>query len=388
MVIRRMIALLVGVSVLAACGGTDNGIDSAPATGAVDTTAPDTTAPDTTVPDTMAPDTTVPDTMAPDTTVPDTMAPDTMAPDTTAPDTTAPDTTAPDTSAPDTPGAGPDVVPLAGSIHESFLGEPYLGPLTYRVFPRCAVPVRETVEKNGATAKIEYRLRFTPEGDRIVMAWTDMEILTIDGMPVFDSSAEAAGVAFLMPEIVVDAAGRAVEVRGMADVIEQMDAIEPGVAEMLGSPQMLAALESRVVERYWYSWAGIWAEWGSFEEPIEEAAYIDEAGDQQTFTMTSMGTIGDELAAFSLFRVVEGDDLRETLGAATELVSGESLPGLAGADVRGQMTDTVEVVTDPTTLWPRSVVVERRVNATVDGESVSRKERRVSVLDWDASDCV
>ena len=353
-----MVALLVGASVLAACGGNDSGTDSGSGTSAVDTTAPDTTAPDTT------------------------------APDTTAPDTTAPDTTEPDTAVPDTTGAGSDFVPVAGSIHESFLGEPYLGPLTYRPFPRCAVLVREAVEKNGATAKIEYLLRFTPEGDRIVMAWTDLEILTIDGMPVVDSAAEAAAVAFLTPEIVVDDAGRAVEVRGMADVIEQMDAVQPGVAEFLGSPQMLAALESRVVERYWYAWAGIWAEWGSFEEPIEEAAYTDEAGDQQTFTMTSMGTVGDELAAFSLLRVVEGDDLLEMLGAAVELADlGGNLPIVTGVDAAGQMTDTVEVVTDPITLWPRSVVVERRINATIDGESVSRKERRESVLDWDASDC-
>lgn len=54
----------------------------------------------------------------------------------------------------------------------------------------------------------------------------------------------------------------------------------------------------------------------------------------------------------------------------------------------GSIDDVGEVVTDPATLWPWSVLYDRTIKFTAEGETGVVSERRVSTLDWDSSDCL
>lgn len=61
------------------------------------------------------------------------------------------------------------------------------------------------------------------------------------------------------------------------------------------------------------------------------------------------------------------------------------LEGIASGDA--SRPDRIEVITDPSTLRPQSVLNEITVELLIDGETERNVERRVSRVAWEESNC-
>ena len=279
---------------------------------------------------------------------------------------------------------------VAGSVDESTLGAPYLGALTFAWPKDCAVDVHETVLKGGKEAELEYRLELTAEGDRTVVALRDLRVLELDGEDLTAAQRRAVAAAFLLPSFVVDPAGGVAEVRGTAEVIDQMAELDPRIRTAASAPGFAATLEASISTKYWDVWAGGWADWGSFEEADEEGFYEDQDDTDVDFTMHSVGTSGSGRAVLRRVEVVGGAELLELLvgtltGFGTDVPQEEIERRLAGFE--GERRTTMEVVTDPATLRPDSSHLRIALDATMDGERQQQVEERTTRFDWPASTC-
>jgi len=281
----------------------------------------------------------------------------------------------------------------AGSIDTAALGAPYLGPLTFSWPADCEVDVAESVLRKDVRAELSYKLGLVAEGDHIVVSYRDMEVLEVAGRSLSDKERRDAAVPFLLPEMVVDAAGEVIEVRGMDALIDQIADLDPSLRDVASSPTFAQTIESSAISKYWNVWAGGWAMWGSFEETEEEGYY--EAADGSApgspdFTMYSLGTTESARAVLRREEILAGPQLAEALGVVMGSL-GEDLgkppdtDAFAGFD--GERVTTTEVVTDPATLRPDSTHLRIDLEATFEGETQSVVEERTAVFDWSSSTC-
>lgn len=301
---------------------------------------------------------------------------------------TGSETSASDGPGPSTTTSIADAGFTAGSLNPNRLGEPYLGPVTLQLPADCSVAVKEGVTKKGETARLEYRLAFRPDGDQVVVTWEDMRVTHLGGQEVPADMQGEVMFAFSLPPLRVAADGTPV---GLANTDEWLRSFEqqvPEVVELAANPAFVATIEESVISKYWSAWFEVWKNWGSFTAPVEDAQ-IDVDGTPQKIKMSSLGTTPDGSAAFRMEVVQEGESLAASLKGliADILPGGDALEDSDFAYTSARLTDRVEVVTDPATLRPDSVLFERVFDLSTESETVQGTERRLSVLDWASSSC-
>lgn len=276
----------------------------------------------------------------------------------------------------------------AGSVDETNLGDPYLGPLTFVPPIDCSVVIEENFEKGGSDYTLGYSLEFTRSAGGTDVSFVDMRVLEQNGRAVPVDQQSLAALPFRLPTFGVNDDGLLVDITGTQEMIDVIYEADPEVAELMSGPAFIATIEDLIASKYWGVWVGFWAEWGSFEDTVEPG-YIE--GTDLEFTAESLGTTEDGLAVLRYTSVLQGPTLVESLRSVFEsLVPSETSQdemeeALATAD--GTMRDRFEVVTDPTTLWPESTYFERDIELTMEGETNSQLEKRAIAFGWDRSTC-
>ncbi len=290
-----------------------------------------------------------------------------------------------------TEGTTDDAGQVAGSLDPAALGEPYLGPLRFVRPVDCTVTVAESVDQDGATAELAYELRFAGERDLSVMSWEGMTMTSVDGDPVPASVANELLAGFLLPSLVVNDAAEVVEVRGFEELAEAIARLDPESDPAVASdPGFLDLMGQVAISKYWDSWFRIWSLWAKVEEPTEDWIFEGPDGSDQEATLRSLGRTSDGLVALRYETSLTGSSLQASMDEFIDSLAIEADVDSAGArfsEIDGSVDYLIEVVTDPATLWPRSVLSERRVRIEFESRSEIQTERRLSVLDWASSDC-
>lgn len=294
-----------------------------------------------------------------------------------------------ETSTPPTPSTtqadlGPEADSLvAGAVDPASLGPPYLGALTFESPRNCAVPVEESISRDGETvARLRYQLTFVDVDNRVVISFDEMEPLELEGVPVPPEQRRVASAFVQMPSLVVEPTGRFVEVGDMEEVVAAIVVADPSAAGVVDGPEFAEVMATIVQQRYWYTWFGLWIEWGRFDEPLEEGALLLDGGSEAPMTMSSLGTTPDGLTVLRQELTRSGD--ASALGIADQL-RGLSVTDMGSLD--GTAATSVEVVTEPHTLRPHSVHASSDVSLqTPDGE-MRRLEERLYLIGWASGTC-
>jgi hypothetical protein len=149
-------------------------------------------------------------------------------------------------------------------------GGPYFGPLVFDWGTNCTVPVRETVLKAGSSATLSYGIELVAEGSNLIVSLVDMAVHDFNGEPVPSDQTDGVLAAFRLPSLVIDPTGMVVDVRGMQELLDQVQATL-NLGDQVDSRQMAALMEDVVATKYWDTWAGFWAGVGSIDEARLEA---------------------------------------------------------------------------------------------------------------------
>ncbi len=284
-----------------------------------------------------------------------------------------------------------DAGQVAGSLDLAALGEPYLGPLQFVRPVDCTVTVTESVDQDGSTGELAYTLRFVGERDLSVMSWEGMTMTSVNGDPVPASAANELIAGFLLPSLVVNDAAEVVEVRGLEELAEAIAEADPeSDSAVVADPGFLDLLAQVAISQYWDSWFRIWAQWVQVEQPTEDWIFEGPDGSDQEATVRSLGRTSDGLVALRYETSLTGPSLQTIMGEFIDSLAFDVDADSAAArfsEIDASADYLIEVVTDPETLWPRSVLSERRVRIEFEGRSEIQTERRLSVLDWASSDC-
>ena len=268
------------------------------------------------------------------------------------------------------------------------VGEPYEGALKFDWPAGCSVPVAEVVKKSGDTAELTYRLRIDDTGTEKEISFTEMSIERVNGHEPPDVASVLAG--FRLPSIRVDAAGAFVRVEGMDDLIEELVADEPGIAEMF-TPEFTALVADSVGSKYWDSWVGFWSDLGEIDaegiEATEVQIDVGEASYDTTISVESLGTTADGDAVLRQTQVLGGEDFIRALGSALSLAADLPSDEITSGGVTGTRRIVSEIATDPTTLRPRFASFTMDIAIKRNGGTSSQTERRRWSFDWAATRC-
>ena len=246
------------------------------------------------------------------------------------------------------------------------------------------MPVAEEVLKSGKTAVLHYTLDLQADGQNLLVSFDDMSVISVDGTELPDAVSQTAAASFLLPSLVVDRDGFVVDVVGMDALVEQIEALDPS-GDFEVTPELAAVLEDSVTSKYWDSWAGMWATWGSFEDEVEAGTSEFAAASGIAVSdveMRSLGAVDGSLVALLSTITLDGDDFTLAMGGTVAMATGSD--PTESSSISGQRVVTVEVVTDPATLRPTSAFTSIEVEVTADGETRSQLEERRWIFDWSA----
>jgi hypothetical protein len=260
----------------------------------------------------------------------------------------------------------------------------------FRLADQLLDPVREIIVKRGQTAELTYRLQLSGESDGTSVSIVELTAVSLDGQPLPSDEADALGAAFVLPDWVVDAQGEVVEVRGIEELLDKFDELGGQPIAPEARSGWAQVLEDAVVTKYWDSWAGFWASYGSIDRAREEFTATAPTRDAEYGShgvVESVGTTPAGLAILRMTQTLEGDDLARALGGTFEsLGAADETGALSGTDA-GRRIMTLESVLAPESLRPDSVELTIDIELTMDGETQRGLESRAWSFDWAASDC-
>jgi hypothetical protein len=266
------------------------------------------------------------------------------------------------------------------------LGAAYIGPLTFGWSAGCTVPVAETVNRRGRTAELNYGLGIVADPAGLLISFVDMTVLTIDGEIVPPGVADRAVAAFVLPSFVVDHEGTVVEIRGTEEMIADLIALMPEMAPMAG-PEFVAAIEASVASKYWESWGGFWAGFGSIDEVRFETTADIPSGNATVETNVVIESLGTNAAGDVVLRVqqiAEGDDL---LNATATMMDELGAADTGALFTTARRVVTIDTTTDPHTLRPRTVSLTIDLEIGSGVESRRQVETHDWTFDWSAPEC-
>ena len=262
---------------------------------------------------------------------------------------------------------------------------PYRGPLTYEWPVGCSLPVVESVDRRGTQAELAYELDIRALGDLVEVSYLGMRVVSLDGRTPTTEENEFLSTSLSLPSFVVDGGGVGVGLRGVDEMLQQMQRIDPRLTEI--PPGFVAALEETVLTKYWGTWVGFWVDFGDIEIDRWEGASELVVGDRVVVAplVVEAGPIGaDGLIRLRAEQTVSDSDLAGLLAATLDQFGGD----VADVELRGDRTTTFEVLTDPTTLRPVTAQQTVSLTAEIDDEQMDQHESRSWSFDWSGSDCV
>jgi hypothetical protein len=274
--------------------------------------------------------------------------------------------------------AEPEVEVVAGETEGVELAQPYAGELTFVLPENCGVPVEEQrVESDGTEVDLAYTLTFDAQGMEgratvVTVDEIDVQQVLVEGLERPAGSVDP--VVFERPSLVVEANGQIGGIVGTEELVARLP-IPPDAA-----PMVARGLELDMSDQVWDLPIGVWADLGTIEELESDLAIESPTGRRLIGTVWSEGTVGD-LAVLNLVAQHAPDDVEAAVAASFP----ELAPAIGQAEVA--IGDVVEVITDPTTLWPRSVSLDRVAESRIGTDVVRRSEHRSLQFDWAASDC-
>lgn len=271
---------------------------------------------------------------------------------------------------------------IAGALDDAELGAPYLADLVFNWPSDCTVPVVEEVLKAGSTALLSYNLGLKSQGKNNLVTFDDLAVTSFDGNPPSDETAKAVEAQFILPGFLVGPDGKVIELIGLEVMIEQIEALDPSLSVEL-TPELVALLHESIIDKYWGSWVGAWANWGYFDTATEHGTSELRIGGDVAISdveMKSLGVVDDSLAVLRSTITLDGADFALAMRSVVDI----AIDPAGASQFTGQRVITVEVVTDPATLRPMTAFTSIAIELTVDGETRSELEERRWRLDWDA----
>lgn len=269
-------------------------------------------------------------------------------------------------------------------------GPPYLGDLAFD-WPRdCTVDVRETVVKGDTSARLSYSLDLTAGSsdlDHIIVSFVDLTVDTIDGEVVPPAANAQLRRSFLLPDFVIDRDGYVVELRGLGQLIDDLNAANPAGPPLELSPDVEATFAQAVSEKYWGTWAGTWADVGSITDTTQQRENELTVGGEDIVIPVTIESLpaDDGRASLTLEARQSGDSFLRALGFTADDIAGTS--GALDEITDASRTSLVTAELDPTDLMPSRASIETTIELTSGARTESQFESRAFEFDWANSDC-
>lgn len=264
-------------------------------------------------------------------------------------------------------------------------------PVSFDWGERCRVPVKESIERGGVHAELEYDLvvsPYEPTGGWTV-EYTELDVLRVDRRPVPASAQEQVRAAFSLPTIELSPDGLAVGAIGFdqfLDTFIEAMGYSPDSEEATNarSPQFRQFFEESAVAKTWSVWVGGWAGLGWIEPGVTNHVAEQLAADGSTieipYTIENLGMYPSGEVWLRYMEVVDS----ATMGRLLDARLGGLFP-----DVEDEMTATgalrtieFTVVTDPATLRPSLAHYEQ----TIATSTARQREVRFVNFDFAAAD--
>ena len=142
------------------------------------------------------------------------------------------------------------------------------------------VRVVETITRTGSSSRIRYTLRLSPHGpDKkgLRVRYGDIEVLEVDGKkPSKEQATQIARVSSVLPDVIVDAAGRGRDIAGVKRVTDRLAKYfaDDGdlkqavlLKHMAKDPKTVAAFKASALQ-IWRAWVDVWRDAGPPGQPI------------------------------------------------------------------------------------------------------------------------
>jgi hypothetical protein len=274
-----------------------------------------------------------------------------------------------------------------------------VGPYRFGWGAPCRVPVRESTEKKGKTARMSYFVDVRRRADgNLEVRLDDFAFLALDGNDVSGSHwrerlAPALTLASTIPVFQVSPKGEYVGAEGIEEAIERVLSARALPAEqaeqmrqMLTSPLMAAALEEKVGDT-WRTWVESWIDWSVAPgQSKSENGAIQLATGAEVPIVLRLEHLGfrDGHAHLRATNVLSGDAFLQALKPFLENIEksvGNNEPILEAIG-EGRRETILEVETVPATLRPRRTRAETRTEITMKNGTVSR-QREIREIEWD-----
>lgn len=243
-----------------------------------------------------------------------------------------------------------------------------------------------TVEasKAGHSVSSSLTLKVSQDAEALTrLDFSDARLLTVDGRDLLPDEEHTFGpLAAAMPSLLVDKAGRVVEVLGLEPLTEGLVAASPeagraGLRRALASPRVQADLKAKAAED-WQAWVGLWL--GREVEsgrPLVLSTTSQVLGTrvQATGTLAHLGPAAGFPAGAVRLRLeltAAGKDLAQAVYGGLAEAAREAMRPLGDLSPEwieaASRTQSVELVADPGTLRPYRVDRETRTLVRLRGE--------------------
>lgn len=272
-----------------------------------------------------------------------------------------------DTAAADAP-AGPAT---ASSVFPATLPAAPQTPLTFGWIVPCAVSVTEQREFADTTSTLEYTVHLDADAvtGALVMSQSDLRVITANGEVPGPDVVEFVTVGMRIPDVLVGFDGIQTDVRGAAELFDEMLAV--GIFDATTTAEDRTTAESRLETtaalKYWNAWVGLWAQLG--QVPVEDFV----SGGQKVETLESPTA---DRVRLRFTEDLTGAALAEALGQS----AAEGGDPTLYENVR--RLKVVEAVTDPATLRPDSASYRFDVTGEIDNEPQSVHEVHAVEFNW------
>lgn len=268
------------------------------------------------------------------------------------------------------------------------------------------VRITERALKRGKTAVKRYTATLVPHenGEDLLLSLRDFDFVELEGLDLVDPAvkkalAPALAMTSAIPDLRIGKNGDLLGVVGIdrlaQRIVEFLGRVSGGedkqklaaMAQAFKNPRVLKTLEE-AGSQSWLAWVGAWTRLGGIEQGGKaELTASTKAGSQQIHAEHLGPAEGKPGHVNLLMRTrtdgeKAGELIQGFLQEMTPKKGGEEIPEIEECEV----VTTVRAVTDPKTLMPLRVELEKRIRIKMGGKETNGLERREYDFDWSATD--